>query len=197
MGFGPTLGGIIIHVTGSVLSVFYIATGIHLFYAALIILVIPESLSVRRMLQARKLRRERLEEEALVRPRNAFAAWKSVFRFLHPLEVFYPVRVSSTTSPLKKSRKDWNLFLVAIAYGCTISVMVRLLRRGAQRDVSVADTLAYRAHTRTSSSTRLLGLAGPLSRSATGLASSASPAPSSSPSFCLVRPAYICSSMSN
>ena len=163
MGFGPTLGSVIIRLSGSVLSVFYLATGIHLFYAALIIFVIPESLSVRRMLQARKLRRERLEEEQLDSQRGVFvSALKSAFRFLHPLEVFYPVWVSNSANPLKKSRRDWNLLLVAVAFSFTISVMVSRINTGS--DIGERRMVCCRGRIHTNSSTQPSDLAGPRSR---------------------------------
>lgn len=124
VGAGPTLGGILIHVTGSVLSVFYLATATHLIYAALIIFVIPESLSKRRMLAARRTWHEQLEEERLSPKAHGFGArFRSVFRFLHPLAIFYPDRVRNSANPLKRGRRDWNLLLVALAYGFTISVI--------------------------------------------------------------------------
>ena len=117
-GVGPTLGGIIMHVTGSVISVFYLATIIHLVYAALIIFVIPESLSKRRMLEARRVLREQREEAKLgPQPSALVGLFKGLFGFLKPLGVFKPVNS-------KKGGKDWNLLFVAMAYGSTLSVVV-------------------------------------------------------------------------
>lgn len=152
-GLGPTLGGLIIHFTGSVLSVFYLATATHLFYAALVIFVIPESLSARRMAEARQRRQEQLAAAAAAPKPHRVAAWaRSVFGFLSPLQIFHPVRVDAKTGALAK-KKDWNLFLVAMAFGCTISVMVGYFvwNGGCMR----CSRVCGRVHIRTSSSIRL------------------------------------------
>ena len=59
---GPTLGGLVIRLSGSFISVFFIAGALHLLYALLIWFVIPESLSGPEMRGARARQRE--EEEA-------------------------------------------------------------------------------------------------------------------------------------
>ncbi|KAI0093846.1 major facilitator superfamily domain-containing protein [Irpex rosettiformis] len=118
-GIGPTIGSAVVHVTHSALSVFYIAAGMHMFYASMVWLVVPESLSLRRQLQARKLKREKDEAARNGPQKSALAHWMSkAFGFLAPLALFWPAAVDS--NPLKRKRRDWNLFLLAVAYGSTI-----------------------------------------------------------------------------
>ncbi|EKM55184.1 uncharacterized protein PHACADRAFT_255634 [Phanerochaete carnosa HHB-10118-sp] len=124
IGAGPTVGSVLIRLSGSVLSVFYLATIINLLYALLIIFAIPESLSNRRMIEARRVYREQLEEERLSPKAHGFGArLGGFFRFLRPLAVFYPTRVRDHINPLKRGKRDWNLLYIVLAYGFTISVM--------------------------------------------------------------------------
>ena len=121
---GPTLGSAVVHITHSALSVFYIAAGMHMFYASMVWLVVPESLSLRRQLQARKLKREKDEAARNGAQKSASAYWFSkAFGFLAPLLLFWPV--SNDSNPLKRTKRDWNLLLLAIAYGSTILLMVK------------------------------------------------------------------------
>lgn len=52
---------------------------------------------------------------------------KRMFVFLSPLSVFMP-ELNKNTNPLKVFRKDWNLTLLAVAYGFTVSIMVGRVR---------------------------------------------------------------------
>lgn len=125
-GLGPTIGGIVIHFTGSPLSVFYISTTLHALYAVLVWFVVPESLSKRRQLEARKLKREE-EQAARGRRRSRILRWSTkLFGFLTPLALFYPAApVGDDVNPLKRPKRDWNLMLLAFAYGSTQLVLVR------------------------------------------------------------------------
>ncbi len=126
IGLGPTLGGIIVHLTGSVISVFYFVAVIHIFYSSIIWFLIPESLSTRRQMEARRKYKEQLEEvKRAPKGRGPFAYFRRSFGFLSPLALFYPAPVMTNGSPLKRPRRDWSLLLVATAYGTTLSVMVR------------------------------------------------------------------------
>lgn len=125
-GLGPTLGALIIHFTGSVLSVFYLAAGTHLLYAALVILFVPESLSKRRMSAARKVHHEQLAEARLGPRRHLAARWlQALFGFLRPLHVLAPVRVDKKLAApgARHGGRDWNLLFVTMAYGCTCTTL--------------------------------------------------------------------------
>lgn len=130
IGFGPTFGSIIVRATGTPISVFYVATAQHLVYAMLIALVVPESLSLRRMLEARRLHRESLDvARRTPKDHGLLASAKKLFNFLSPLALFFPKPTKADANPLKPSKHNWNLVLLAISYGCTISLMVRISSR--------------------------------------------------------------------
>ena len=59
MAFGPTLGSILIRESGSTLSVFYLATAVHLGYALMVWTVLPESLGKRAMQAARRKKEDK------------------------------------------------------------------------------------------------------------------------------------------
>ncbi len=90
--------------------------------------LVPESLSPRRRQQARKLKHEQDEEAKNKVHSSAFVYWISkAFGFLSPLALFWPVAVDS--NPLKRKKRDWNLLLLAVAYGSTIILMVKYLKQ--------------------------------------------------------------------
>ncbi|KAF7323180.1 MFS domain-containing protein [Mycena chlorophos] len=121
IGFGPTLGSILVKYTGNLLSVFYFAASAHLFYGIMAFFVIPESLSARKMKEAKLAYAEemRLHHE---QDRTMLLRIQRLFGFLRPLLVVLPgPSVSASGSP--KGRKwDWNLTLSAIAFGCVFSL---------------------------------------------------------------------------
>ncbi|KAL7283592.1 hypothetical protein ACG7TL_003027 [Trametes sanguinea] len=124
MAIGPTLGGLSIRLSGTFISVFFIAAGLHFIYALLIWFVIPESLSPAEMRAARG--RHAAEEEtyrAAHAHGGAMVLLKRMFAFLTPLLLFVPVEIGEGGSPAKGKRRDWSLCLVVAAYGFTISLM--------------------------------------------------------------------------
>lgn len=86
------------------------------------------------MLEARRLRREQLEEAKHGPQLSFLARWtQSLFSFMKPLEIFKPTNKTasqllsgSNVSPFKTKAggADWNLLFVAMAYGFMLSVMV-------------------------------------------------------------------------
>ncbi|KAJ3800064.1 major facilitator superfamily domain-containing protein [Lentinula aff. detonsa] len=119
---GPTLGGLLIRFTGRTISVFYVATLVHMMYAFMIWFIVPESNSKRKMQLARANYQEELVESQRAREGAGFLLRiKRLFSFLTPLAVFNPIRVSE--NPLKPPRRDWNLVLIALSYAFTISVI--------------------------------------------------------------------------
>lgn len=102
----------------------------HLFYALLVWIVLPESLTKRQMSAARAR-----HEEALKGLKDAQDAGVAVgllmrmqraFAFLSPLMLFVPARVESV-NPLKAGTRNWNLTFVAVSYGLVMMIMVRLV----------------------------------------------------------------------
>lgn len=111
---GPTFGGLLIRATGKTISVFYVATSLHLFYALLIWLIIPESLT---HAQRRKSAIKHHESDPQA------GVLRRLFGFLSPLSVFLPEMNGADRNPLKQSKRDWNLTLIAVTYGLTLSLM--------------------------------------------------------------------------
>ena len=117
---GPVLGGLLIHSTGNLLSVFYFSTILHGIYATLILFILPESLTPAR---ARGARLRRSQEKANQASGNrVFSILKNSTRFFSPLLVLLPQRLSNVM--VFKQRRNWSLFLVAIAYALVTNTEV-------------------------------------------------------------------------
>ncbi len=126
--FGPTLGSLLIRTTGQVLSVSYLATGIHILYTFMVWFVLPESLSLRSRLRARARYAHEHRADASERSHRfggrTLPLVKRLFAFLTPLGVFSPQVQEVNNNPLKRKR-DWNLTIMGITYGLMVSIMVR------------------------------------------------------------------------
>ncbi|CAE6516903.1 unnamed protein product [Rhizoctonia solani] len=106
MALGPTLGAILTRQTNDLLTIFYVATGLHIIYAILAIFIVPESLDVEHRTAA-------MERYKANRDPNAtwFSHVKHAFStFARPLIVFIP-----HTRPRGKGR-DWSLTWIGIAF---------------------------------------------------------------------------------
>ncbi|KAH6895043.1 major facilitator superfamily domain-containing protein [Coprinopsis sp. MPI-PUGE-AT-0042] len=117
---GPTLGSLLISYTGRTISVFIAAGIIHVIYATFICTIVPESLSQSRMREA-KHNHARRTNESLIGHHNPLiravqARARRLFMFMRPLSVPH-------SDPLKKPKRDWNLTLLAAAYGFTMALM--------------------------------------------------------------------------
>jgi MFS family permease len=140
MALGPTLGSFLIAGTGSVLSVFYVASVLHICYSSFIWFVLPESLTRSAMMKSRRRYASRLEEEGqkmrerearggiVGRPRlgsrvvgAVMRSMKKVFAFMSPLSVFAPMRDETYG---KSGKRDWSLTFLAAGYGFYTMVMV-------------------------------------------------------------------------
>ncbi|KAJ2929964.1 hypothetical protein H1R20_g7121, partial [Candolleomyces eurysporus] len=128
MTFGPVLGSLLIRNTGKTISVFYLTAIVHSIYAVLIFFGLPEPLSKRRMKASQlkyegELRAGAEEIQSTSGGAAVVARAKRLFKFLSPLSVFMPELVDKGRNPLKRKERDWNLSLIAVAYGFTISIM--------------------------------------------------------------------------
>ncbi|KAJ7046990.1 major facilitator superfamily domain-containing protein [Mycena alexandri] len=121
IGLGPSIGGLLIQATNNVLSVFYLAASIHGAYAILSFFILPESLTKNQMqaafVQYREQQRVLDEQETTILTRI-----QRLFTFLKPLTIFFPEPIERA-NPMKGRKWDWNLTLIALAYGFTISIM--------------------------------------------------------------------------
>ncbi|KAG5734504.1 hypothetical protein E4T56_gene5957 [Termitomyces sp. T112] len=124
MAIGPSLGSLLVRFTGTPLSVFYAAFGIHLIYAFIVCLILPESLLKSQMEQSRV----KHDAELRATSENSVGVLmriKRPFSFLSSLSVLLPDSKEGTPrgNPLKRKRRDWNLTIVAGVYALAISVM--------------------------------------------------------------------------
>ncbi|KAJ7087857.1 major facilitator superfamily domain-containing protein [Mycena epipterygia] len=124
VGLGPTIGGLLVRFTNNLLSVFYLATATHAAYAILAWFLLPESLTKTQMQAAHIQHQESMrllsDQESTVLLRI-----QRLFTFLKPLTIFFPepTERDPNASPFKGRKWDWNLTLLATAYGLTISIM--------------------------------------------------------------------------
>ena len=112
IALGPILAGSIIKATGTVLSVFWVAMGIHLSFIMFITLIVPESLSDRRQHAAREKYRKELEE---VGPALLWAQECSpnLYQMLRVGNLFEPLKILWPTGPGTSFAVRRNLALLA------------------------------------------------------------------------------------
>ncbi|KAG1891162.1 MFS general substrate transporter [Suillus subluteus] len=122
VALGPVIGGILIRATGSTLSTFYLAATVHALHAASMFLIIPESQTKARAFGAQKRRQASLERRNDGTLRVA-SVLKGAMMFFSPLAVLLPEPISVGGNPLKRSKRDWSLCLIAASYGFTMSLM--------------------------------------------------------------------------
>ena len=65
-----------------------------------------------------------------------------LFSFLTPLAILGPT-VKEPGNALKGRKKDWNLTLLAVAYGFTVALMVSVLKCIFQQHLSCASKASY------------------------------------------------------
>jgi MFS family permease len=130
IALGPTIGGLLIRFTGQVLSIFYVAGCLHVMYSFLVWFIIPESLTKGHM----ELAKARYYADSLrADPDSGLVAGftriaQRLFSFLKPLAIFGPTEKVPGNTTSKGRRKDWNLTLLAVAYGFTIALLVSVLK---------------------------------------------------------------------
>lgn len=124
---GPTIGSLVIRLTGSNFSVFYIAATVHFTFLVYNGFILPESLFPEQMALSRKKYLEDLGKQR--REVGLFAHVKRLFGFLAPLIMLGPVHVDNagavSSSWSRKGRRDWNLTFTAIAFGAIVTILVR------------------------------------------------------------------------
>lgn len=103
IALGPILAGYLIKASGTVMVVFYVALGCHLFYIFFITLLVPESLSKERQLLAKEKRRLAKAES----PQKTWLSQLKTYNLFKPLWVLRPTG-EGTSSKLRQ-----NLFVLA------------------------------------------------------------------------------------
>ena len=126
---GPTIGGLLIRFTGQALSVFYMAGCLHLLYFFVVWFIIPESLTKGQMELAKTRYTDRLRADPDSTSLDArfTRTAQRLFSFLMPLAILGPIE-KEPRNTLKGRKKDWNLTLLAVAYGFTVAMMVSVLK---------------------------------------------------------------------
>ena len=128
MALGPTLGSLLTRFTGQALSVFYVGSCLHLMYSFMVWFIVPESLTKGQMelAQTRYADSLRADPNSRINARFTRTA-RRLFTFLMPLTILGPTE-KEPGSTLKGQKKDWNLTLLAVAYGFTIATLVSTLK---------------------------------------------------------------------
>ncbi|KAL2153218.1 hypothetical protein VTH82DRAFT_4373 [Thermothelomyces myriococcoides] len=99
LALGPLIAGYLVEWTGSLISIFYILLGCHIFFVAFMAFVIPESLSRRQQLLARE--KKAREEEALAPVSECTDIGSSRVPLLRPIRrLICSIRVSNPFAPL-------------------------------------------------------------------------------------------------
>lgn len=100
LAFGPLLAGYFVKWTGSLLSIFYVTLGCHIFFIFFILCVTPESLSQKRQMLAREKHQQ--EQEALAeRLRARFAIGSRAASFLSDYDWLPALLSANPLAPLK------------------------------------------------------------------------------------------------
>ena len=105
MALGPSLGGLLEHLSGNPYIILYVALGLHTINAISQWFIIPESLLPAQMDAARRARRK-------ARKGHWF---RRMFSFLSPLTVLAPLPQKGGVNPQKALQKDWSLTWLALS----------------------------------------------------------------------------------
>ncbi|KAF2421191.1 MFS general substrate transporter [Tothia fuscella] len=116
---GPIIAGYIVKLTGDIISMFYIAAGIHISFVFLLLFVVPESVPKMRQLTAREKHREDIESQIT-------ATWLSNLRTFN---LFAPLKILTGTGASPSVRR--NLIVLAatdtIVFGVGMGAAVVIL----------------------------------------------------------------------
>ncbi|KAJ7098274.1 major facilitator superfamily domain-containing protein [Mycena epipterygia] len=123
IGIGPLLGSIMIRMTHNILSVFYMAATFRIIQTCFVWFLLPESLTTAQMHSASLIHRENVPSNDTPR----LLLWlQRLFFFLKPLAVLLPEKISPENSR-KGARRDWNLPILALAYGLMLLAISSLI----------------------------------------------------------------------
>jgi len=138
IGVGPLLAAFVVEATGRLIVVFYIATAAHIFYISML-LVIPESLSKRRQLEAQdRYATEKLLKRKSVFPDSSVAelnwitkAIRSVDAMIRGRNPFEPLKILWPTGPGTSFNLRKNLVILAaidtISFGVAVGAVTVLI----------------------------------------------------------------------
>ncbi|KKA26530.1 hypothetical protein TD95_005073 [Thielaviopsis punctulata] len=115
LALGPVLAAYLIKLTGSLLSIFYIALACHATYVAIVTFLIPESLSKARQLASRE--KHLLEDQQL---KTSGLSWLKRQNPLQPLHVLWPADMALRRNLVALAVIDTIVMGAAMALGTTI-----------------------------------------------------------------------------
>ncbi|KAM3462907.1 hypothetical protein MY5147_007713 [Beauveria neobassiana] len=118
IALGPLLAGYFIRVTGSILTLFYVALICHATFAVFVGLVVPESLSKRRQ----QIARDAHAKEKEARARGA-QPWLATLRNNHPFE---PLAILWPTGPGTSTRLRINMVALAVTDAVIMGSMISI-----------------------------------------------------------------------
>lgn len=128
MAIGPTLGGLLIHFTGSILSVFWLAIITGIVYGVMVLFVVPESVSSDERRAAQEIYAKSSEVASSTNTSHISVSFlcrlRSLFAFLRPLQVLLP-QTPPTLGPNWATRRDWSMTLLAVSYALVVCMAVR------------------------------------------------------------------------
>ena len=93
IAFGPILAGYLVKWTGSIMTIFYVALGCHVFFMLFLNLFIPESLSKERQHTAQELHRRKLLDP----DSGSWRAFFTNYNIFEPLGILWPRGEGSST----------------------------------------------------------------------------------------------------
>lgn len=118
IALGPLLAAYLVEWTGTIVTIFYVALGVHVFFFFFLVLVMPESLSKRRQMAAREKYRLEQEEDGVS---SDWVNQLRSFNLFAPLKILYP------TGPGVNTAVRRNLVLIAatdtIMFGVAMGAM--------------------------------------------------------------------------
>ncbi|KAF7561773.1 hypothetical protein G7046_g2371 [Stylonectria norvegica] len=106
LAFGPLLSGYFVKWTGSLLSIFYVVLGCHIFFIVAVGFVIPESVSKRKQQAAR----DKWDEEKESRAHDG-----SLLSTIHAANPFAPLKILYPTGPGTSTALRRNLMALALS----------------------------------------------------------------------------------
>ena len=123
---GPVTGSFIAQRTGTVISVLYATTIMHLIYASIVLFLMPESVSETSMMHARNQYASKLASAVDIDAgpfRRRLLVFAKAFWDSFPLHVLTPKRLSNS-----RWKRDYDLTLLALSAGLINVIFVRMVR---------------------------------------------------------------------
>ena len=112
IALGPLISGFIVKATGNILNIFYIALACHVVFVLFLGLVVPESLTKERQLQARRTRKEKQHSRSVSKD-YPDGLWSTATNMLAFTNLFAPLGILWPTGPGTNPKVRRNIALLA------------------------------------------------------------------------------------